>query len=532
MTPESSSETRRREALAEAPLLPSPQPPRTAVDLDPSVPGLFTANPVPMWIFDLDTLRILEVNAAACALYGYTRAEFLRLSILDLRPADERDAVTHHLRTVPPGLVQAGLWRHRRADGSPLLVDITSHAIEFGGRAARFVSARDVTERERVVHELGTSEARVRLLLEGSGDAIFLMDPSGERVEFATPSAASIYGYSPEEFRAHPGRCKDVVHPDDLPRVVEALQSLRLQPRVEVEYRIRHANGSSPWVHARMWMMKDAHGVACIAASVRDITESHLAQEQLRLANDELEARVQQRTRQLQELHREARSYAYTVAHDLRAPLRVLQGFSQLLRQEHEAELSGDARELLIRIGDAALKLDRIVNGHLTLAHLERHELQLERVDLRALVEDVVREQRGLIEGRRVEFAVRELPTVVGDAVLLRQLYSNLVSNALKFTREREVAHVECGAAERAGELALYVRDDGIGFDPAQAGTLFAPFHRLDERYEGTGIGLATVQRIVQRHEGRVWAEGEPGKGATLWFTLGTVGPVEARPAS
>lgn len=415
MNSDASPETAARGLAAPAPTPASPLPMREARPelvapasrIDPEVPGLFSANPVPMWIFDVESMRILAVNAAACALYGWTRDEFLQRTILDLREPSEHRALVEHVRQSPPGLHDSGSWRHRRADGSSIEVEITSHAVEFGGRSARLVSVRDVSARVRAEQALRESEARYR-------------------------------------------------------RTVE-----------------------------------------------------------------ELEASVQRRTLELQELHREARSYALTVAHDLRAPLRVLQGFSHILREDHAAELGSEAKVLLERIGEAALKLDQIVSGHLTLAHLERHELHLQDLDLRELVDDVVREHVASLEGRRVEFQVGRLPVVRGDETLLRQVFSNLVSNALKFTRERPCAHIEIGCREQAGEILCFVRDDGVGFDPAQAGTLFTPFRRLEERFEGTGIGLATVARILERHGGRVWAEGAPERGATFWFTLGAAGSTD-----
>jgi len=368
---------------------------------DPDIPGLFSANPVPMWIFDLGSLRILAVNAAACALYGWTRDEFLQRTLLDLREPTEHQALLEQVRQSPPGLHDSGTWRHHRADGSKIEVEITSHAVEFEGRSARIVSARDVSARVSMEQALRESETRYR-------------------------------------------------------RTVE-----------------------------------------------------------------ELEARVQQRTLEFQELHREARSYAFTVAHDLRAPLRVLQGFSQLLREDHADELTGEAHHLLTRIGEAALKLDRIVNGHLALAHLERQELRAELIDARELVDEVVRELTPSLEGRRVEFAVGPMPRVRADATLLRQVFANLVSNAIKFSCERAVAHVELGSLPGESGPVFFVRDDGVGFKSDKAAGLFTPFHRLDERFDGAGIGLATVQRIVARHGGRVWAEGVPGRGATFSFTLG-----------
>ncbi|MBI5364866.1 MAG: PAS domain S-box protein [Planctomycetes bacterium] len=483
----------------------------------PPLPGLFAACPVPMWIHAADSQRILAVNAAACAQYGWTHAEFLRLSVDALRPEEER------AREASPASLafHDGLVRHVRRGGKVIEVELETLAIEFEGRGARLVIARDVTERVRIERELRASHARMRLLLEGSRDAIFEGGLDGRSVHFASPACEALFGVPPQAFIDDPELWLRLVVPEDLETIARLVGELREHGQSEGEYRFQRPDGEFRWAHSRAWTVRDEQGKAVsFAAAVRDVTERHEAEAQLRLANVELEERVESRTRELQELHHAARAFAFTVAHELRAPLRVLEGFTTLLRSEPNEELTADARLLLDQIGESARAMSGIVSGHLTLARLEHAELHLVEADARAIVAEVLREQATSLEGRRVELTVGPLPSVRADAALLRQVFSNLLSNAIKYTRSSAEPHIEIGARAAGAHAVFYVRDNGVGFDPAHAEGLFSPFCRLHDDFDGTGIGLATVRRIVELHGGRVWAESAPGNGATFAFTL------------
>ncbi|HKJ75904.1 MAG TPA: ATP-binding protein, partial [Gammaproteobacteria bacterium] len=230
-----------------------------------------------------------------------------------------------------------------------------------------------------------------------------------------------------------------------------------------------------------------------------------------------------ERTAELQAANRELESFSYSVSHDLRAPLRTIDGFSDALVEDYAGRLDEDARAYLDRIQGAARRMTEQLNGLLTLSRVTRRELELDSVDLSAIADDVARELQEAEPDRRVEWRIMPDVQARGDAALLHVLLQNLLANAFKFTGDRQPARIEFGTAEHEGLPCFYVRDSGAGFAMENAGELFRPFQRLhsQDEYEGTGIGLATVYRIIERHAGRIWAEAAPDEGASFYFTLG-----------
>jgi len=267
----------------------------------------------------------------------------------------------------------------------------------------------------------------------------------------------------------------------------------------------------------------DAGQPICMLASFLDITERKRAQEEIEKLNRELEQRVQQRTAELEASNKELEAFTYSVSHDLRAPLRAIHGFSRLLEAEHAAQLSLQARHYLEMVRRNALQMGDLIDSLLALSRLGRQPLRTQTVAPAALARQAWEELGGEREGRRVEFAAGELPSCTADPALLKQVFANLLGNALKYSRLRETARVEIGCSTMANSCVYWVRDNGAGFDMRYADKLFGVFQRLHSQaeYEGSGIGLAIAQRIVQRHGGRIWAEAKLDEGATFWFTIG-----------
>jgi len=254
------------------------------------------------------------------------------------------------------------------------------------------------------------------------------------------------------------------------------------------------------------------------------------ADEQLRKLNEELENRVESRTAELQEVNRELEAFSYSVSHDLRAPLRHLDGFTRILQQEFASQLPDEARHYLDRVRSAATNMSSLVEDLLQLSRVGRQLPRRQRTSLLALAEEARHEILPEANGRAIHWTFQSLPDVDADPILLRQVFANLFSNAVKFTRNRPGATIEVGARDDNGKAVVFVRDNGAGFDPRYADKLFGVFQRLhrQEEYEGTGIGLATVQRIIHKHGGKIWAESQPQSGATFFFTLPLASPQPA----
>ncbi len=251
---------------------------------------------------------------------------------------------------------------------------------------------------------------------------------------------------------------------------------------------------------------------------------------QLRLRNEELARQLQDRAEALEATNSELDAFTRSASHDLRTPLNAVAGFSGLLAEQYAPQWPEEARHWLAQIERAGARMNQLIDDLLRLSRLGRQALSLAPVDLGILVRGVIADLRMAEPGRQVALHIDPLPRVMGDAGLLQQVFTNLLSNAFKFTRRTANAEISIGTETLGDERVIYVRDNGSGFDMAQAERLFGAFERLhpEDQFEGTGIGLSIVQRIVQRHGGRVWATGAPGLGATFRFTLGDPGePVE-----
>lgn len=356
---------------------------------------LFEFNPHPMWVYDIGTMSFLAVNNAAIAHYGYTREEFLHMTIEDLMPQEERAHTIAHWRRLDLSQRQEGVYRHIRKNGDFIDVAIIADAIDFSGQPARLVLSLDITE------------------------------------------------------------------------------SLRAKEKIE----------------------------------------------QL---NADLERRVAERTKELEKSNDELEAFSYSVSHDLRAPLRHINGFVALFQDECGAAMPSSCREYLDFISESATQMGNLIDDLLTFSRFGRTDLRRSRFSMSDVVQEVLAQMASETQGRNIEFRIEALPEVWGDRSMFRQVWANLLSNAIKYTRPRPVAIIEIGCQEQGDKMEFWIRDNGVGFDMKFVGQLFGVFHRLHraEDFEGTGVGLANVRRIIQRHGGHIRAEGEADHGATFYFTL------------
>jgi PAS domain S-box-containing protein len=377
---------------------------------------------------------------------------------------------------------------------------------------------RDVTTEREALESLRESEARYRSLVELSPDAVLIFQD--ERVAFANRSAADLLR-APEPAALVGRSLWRIVARQFHDAVREGLNRLAaggVLARVEQSC-VRLDGGVAEVEISAAAFTHLGRGAVLMLA--RDIAERKRAEKRIHELNAGLEREVEERTRELRASIAELESFSYTVSHDLRAPLRAIDGLSRILLADHGASLAPEAQRLLERVSGNARVMGQLIDGLLDFSRLSRKALAAEPVDMRALALAAVEDARG-VSAPGTEFRVGELPQAWGDPLLLRQVWANLVGNAAKFSTNVSLPRVEVRGRAEAGELRYCVRDNGVGFNTAHAGKLFGVFQRLHDpgQFEGTGVGLAITRRIVERHGGRVWAESDPGAGATFHFSL------------
>jgi PAS domain S-box-containing protein len=439
----------------------------------------------------------------------------------------------------------------RLSEGRPELRFVNRYRTKHGGyrwlewRAfprgdVIYAAARDLTDRVEAEQALRKSEARYRLMADNTAAVIWVLDVETMRFTYVSPSVERLRGYTVQEVTEQP--VDEAMTPASLeavtarlPHMIAALQSGDESARISVtEVDQPHKDGTIVATEATTTLLTDAEGrVTGVLGVSRDITERRKAGAEIRALNRSLEERVRERTVQLEEAIAELEAFSYSVSHDLRAPLRAINGYATILTEDHAGDIGEDGRRSCDSIIGNTRRMGQLIDDLLSFSRLGRSRLAREPVDMAALAQSAFGEVT--TEGRRgtVDLTVGELASVVGDPTLLRQVWANLLSNALRFSAgvPRPSIAVDCRPAD--GELVYSVADNGPGFDLRHAGKLFQVFERLHgSEYEGSGIGLAIVRRAVEVHGGRVWAESAPGEGATFLFSLPAARPPKARPAS
>jgi len=513
-------------------------------------------HPGPLRILILDDAPFVDLAVAALKEVGYTcewervenREEFLaRLSesTYDLILAD------YSLPSID-GMTALRLFCERQVDIPFIIVsgvlgeERAIEAVKAGAtdyvlkaRLARLGTIvqralqekEEQRERRHAEAALRRSEERFQIVAQATHDAVWdweLVTGTVERNE----GFQELFGYTPDQVEATIAWWEDHIHPDDRERVVAGIHAIidGGGPAWSAEYRFFRGDGSVAYVFDRGHVIHDRSGkpVRMIGARM-DITMRQQAQEEIRRLNESLERRVLERTAELgvanarlEVANAELETFSYSVSHDLRAPLRAIRGFSKALQEDYSAKLDEHGKDQLERVAANALRMDQLIEDLLKLSQVSRHNLQRVSVDLSALAQSIAADLQQRQPGRVATFIIADGLQASGDPHLLRVLLENLLGNAWKYTSKHAAARIELGVTVHEGERVCFVRDDGAGFDMAHADKLFAPFQRLHgpAEFEGTGIGLATVYRIVRRHGGRVWAEGAPEQGATIYFTL------------
>jgi len=467
------------------------------------------------------------VSPACRTLLGYEPHEMIGRSAFDFIHPDDLPEISqsHHfiLQNLTATTVQ---FRARRKNGEYVWLETTSYAVcntATGDVIELQASSRDIHSRKLTELALEENEHRLRAVIDSApfGAHLYELKPDGRLVfTGANRSADQILGVDHRQFIGK--SIEEAFPPLATTEIPSAYRRVAAQGEnyqtSQIDYEDGKIRGAFE-VHAIQF------GPNQMVAFFHDITERKRAEEAIRLLNEELEQRVIERTAQLEAANRELESFSYSVSHDLRAPLRAIDGFSRIIQSDFSQDLPQEAARLLGYVRASTQHMDRLIEDLLNFSRLIRQPLNKQTVQPAALVTDVLKTFASERDARNLEIRIGELPACQGDPVLLQQVWVNLIANALKYTRPRELAIIELGSQRSdVGEVIYYVRDNGVGFDMAYADKLFGVFQRLhaDSEFEGTGVGLALVKRIILRHGGHIWAEARPNQGATFYFTLST----------
>jgi PAS domain S-box-containing protein len=364
---------------------------------------------------------------------------------------------------------------------------------------------------------------RYEAVVRASGHLLYDWNPRTDDVLFGGDLERSL-GYALSEMTGGLKQWEQLVHPADLAGFrAECARAVASKTPFSLEYRVLHRDGSHRYFKDNGYPLINSEGAISSIVGFRvDITARKSDEEKIRQMNSELERRVSERTAELQFANQEMEAFCYSISHDLRAPLRSIRGYSEIVLHEYGEKLDDRCGEYLKRACDSAGHMNQLLDDLLRLSVISRGELQNEETNLNELAKKIVAGLKSAEPQRKVKFKLARGLTVRGDARLLQIALGNLLSNAWKFTTRKPEALIEFGSTEQDGQRVFFVRDNGEGFEMEWKHRLFGVFERLHSAkdFPGTGIGLAIVQRIIQRHGGRIWAEGKRHQGATFYFTL------------
>jgi len=464
---------------------------------------------------------ITDVNKQTEALTGCTRDELIGAPFKNYFTDPERAEAAINLVLSEKKITDYELTVRAR-DGRETVVSY--NATTFYDRDRRlqgvFATARDVTERKMAAEQQRASSAYARSLLEASLDPLVTISAQGKITDVNEASIQAtgvpreqLIGMDFSDYFTEPDKAR------------ASYQEVFSEGFVrDYPLAIRHATGRIMDVLYNAAVYKDDKGhVLGVLAAARDVTDRKKMEEEIRALNAGLEERVRRRTAELEAANRELEAFSYSVSHDLRSPLRSIDGFSQAFLEDFGSSVPEEGREDLERVRRATQRMGQLIDDMLLLSRVTRREMHVQETDMSALAAEVAEELARESPQRDVQLNIEPSMTATGDPQLLRIVLVNLLGNAWKFTSKHEQAHVSVGAVRDPEHgPAFFVRDDGAGFDAKYKEKLFVPFQRLhaQEEFPGTGIGLATIQRAVRRHGGDVWAEGEVDRGATFYFTI------------
>lgn len=478
--------------------------------------------------------RFLAANNTFCKITGYTEEELQKLTFKDISITEyvENDIKSVTMLINGEISVYKTEKRYIRKDGLIIWgsLTVTSNYNKDGQFLYNLAILEDITGRKQAEEDLRENRAYLNAALASMTDAVFISNLKGDFIEFNDAFATF------HRFR-NKGECSRTLaeYPDFLdvyfsngeiaPLDMWAVpRALRGEIATNEEYILQRKDTGERWIGSYSFSpIRDENGVIFGSVVVgRDITDRKRAEKEIKELNETLEERVEERTSQLSSVNKELEAFSYSVSHDLRAPLRSISGFTQILMEEYGSKLDQEANRLCSIIQENSIKMGTLIDDLLAFSRLNRTELKKSVVQMKEMVSLVYEDLTDEVSVKRIEFNLGDICNSSGDPKLIKQVWINLISNAIKYSSKKEKAIITIGCKKEDGHCVYYIRDNGVGFDMAYVDKLFGVFQRLhgQKEFEGIGVGLAIVQRIVQRHGGKAWASGEVDKGAEFYFSI------------
>ena len=390
---------------------------------------------------------------------------------------------------------------------------------------AYIVNYRDITERKLAEEKLAATNRELQTLFNTIDEVLFSVDIVNSRTLQMSAACEKVYGYPAGDFFNNPNLWKEVVYPDDLYIIDGNYAPMERGEQFEMRYRIIHKDTRIRWLETIITPTLNSAGkLVRVDGLNRDITERKQAEEAILKMNVELEERVRERTAELQETNKALEAFSYSVSHDLRAPLRTITGFINIIDKEYAQGFEPGLKELFTLISNGGKRMNVIITDLLTLAKNETEKLQISEVDMNKLFSKVWNDFM-LDKPHHAVIELAALPSIWADSSMMEQVIVNLLGNSIKYSSKKEKPCIQVGCYENPAGITFFIRDNGAGFDMKNYDRLFGAFQRLHNmsEFEGTGVGLTLVKRIIEKHEGRVWAESQVNEGSVFYFTLAAV---------
>jgi PAS domain S-box-containing protein len=466
------------------------------------------------------------VNQLYCQYFNLPKEELEGKNFFTFIPEEEQEGVRRHYASLDQqNPVVTYTHQVKAPDGSLRWQRWTDRALfDDLGRAVEYQSiGTDITQSHLSQLELESTQNMVTQTLRAANAGAWEWDIKTNHSKWSDENFL-VLGLEPGSIQPSYQSWYNCIHPDDRKRVAaQMMNAIEHRANLDIEFRVIWPDHSVRWLRSIGKLGQDAAGEPEKMIGIQiDITAQKQIEQEIRSLNEQLEQRVQERTEELQAANRDLEAFAYSVSHDLRAPLRGVAGYARLLKLDFGASLPSEAHELLEKIQNYSQLMSKLIDDLLNFSRLGRKEITLQPVNIKLLAQTVLQRLLEQEKDRQIEVQVGDLPPAQADTALLEQVLVNLLNNALKYTRHKPVATVEVGWLLQDGRTVYFVRDNGVGFDMEYADQLFGVFKRLHptDEFEGTGIGLANVKRIIERHGGKVWAQAEVNRGATFYFTL------------